>query len=132
KKIEMDMDEEERIGRLVVDTAVRIHRDLGPGLLEVVYEVVMCSELRRSGLRVDRQVSFPIEYQGIRFVEGFRVDLMIDKKVVIELKSVETLSEAAKKQLLTYLRLSHRRLGYLLNFGAPLMKSGIVRIINRA
>jgi GxxExxY protein len=123
--------EENEIGKSVVDVAVQIHRDLGHGLLETVYEVVLLHALRRRGLQVDRQVSVPIRYEEIRFDEGFRVDLMIENKVIIELKCVERRNNVHKKQLLTYLRLADKRLGYLLNFGAALMKDGIVRTANR-
>jgi GxxExxY protein len=123
------MDEDE-IGKWVVDTAVKVHRDLGHGMLETVYEVILLHELRSRGLQVERQVPIPFTYQGFRFDEGFRVDLMVEHKVVIELKCVERLNNAHKKQLLTYLRLADKRLGYLLNFGAALMRDGIVRTAN--
>ncbi|HJY38427.1 MAG TPA: GxxExxY protein [Steroidobacteraceae bacterium] len=119
------------MGTLVVDAAVQIHRELGSGLLEVVYEVILTHELRGRGLQVARQVSVPIIYRGVKFDEGFRIDLIVESEVVIELKCVEALHNAHKKQLLTYLRLSDNRLGYLLNFGAPLMKDGIIRVVNR-
>lgn len=122
---------EDEIGKQVVDVAIQVHRAVGPGLLETVYEVVVAHELRRRGLRVDRQVSIPIEYQGIKFDEGFRADLFVEDKVIIELKCIERLTNAHKKQLLTYLRLSDKRLGYLLNFGEALMKEGITRTVNR-
>lgn len=122
---------EDEIGRLVVDAAVRVHRELGPGLLETVYEVVLAYELRRKGVRVERQVPIPVEYGTIRFDEGFRADLIVENKVVVELKCVERLNNAHRKQLLTYLRLADKRLGYLLNFGEALMKQGIVRTVNR-
>ncbi len=118
------------VGSLVVDCAVRIHRDLGPGLLETVYEVVLANSLEKRGLRVERQVAVPIEYGGQKFMEGFRADLIVEGKVLLELKSVERLSAAHKKQLLTYLRLTGLKLGYLLNFGEALMRDGITRIIN--
>jgi len=122
---------ENRIGKHVVDCAITIHRELGPGLLESVYEVVLAHELQRCGFSVERQVPMSILYQGHNFEEGFRVDLVVEDKVIVELKSVERLTNAHKKQLLTYLRLSNMRLGYLLNFGEALMKSGITRMVNR-
>ncbi len=121
---------ENEIGNIVVDTAVAIHRELGPGLLETVYEVIMAGELSRKGLRVARQVPVPIEYQGIEFDEGFRSDIIVERLVILELKSVEAVSNAHKKQLLTYLKLTGMKLGYLLNFGEALMKNGITRIVN--
>jgi GxxExxY protein len=99
--------------------------------LETVYEAVLAHELRRSGLRVDRQVSIPVAYERLRFDEGFRADLIVENKVIVELKCAEKLSNAHKKQLLTYLRLADKRLGYLLNFSEALMKHGITRTVNR-
>ena len=122
---------EDEIGKQIIDAAVQIHQELGPGLLETVYEVILASELRRRGLPVERQVPIAIEYQGIQFEEGFRADLIIGGKVMVELKCVEKLNNAHKKQLLTYLRLTDTKLGYLLNFGASLMKDGITRTVNR-
>ena len=122
---------EDEIGKQIVDAAVQIHRELGPGLLETVYEVILASELRHRGLQVEQQVPIAIEYQGNQFEEGFRADLIIGGKVMVELKCVEKLNNAHKKQLLTYLRLTDTKLGYLLNFGASLMKDGITRTVNR-
>jgi GxxExxY protein len=121
---------EDEVGRLIVDAAVQIHRKMGPGLLETVYEVILAHELRRRGLRVERQVPIPITYEELRFIEGFRIDLVVEDKVIVELKCVEKLSSAHQKQLLTYLRLTDKRLGYLLNFYEALMKHGITRTAN--
>ncbi|HEX9593239.1 MAG TPA: GxxExxY protein [bacterium] len=122
--------DENAIGTIVVDAAVAVHRALGPGLLESVYEVVFAHELEKRGLAVERQVGVPIRYGGIVFDEGFRADLVVEGKVVIELKSVENLTAAHRKQIQTYLRLTGCALGYLLNFGGALMKDGIVRAVN--
>jgi len=122
---------ENEIGKQVVDVAIRVHRELGPGLLEIVYEVVLLHELRQRGLQVARQVPIDIEYQGLKFNEGFRADLIVENKVILELKCVEKLNNAHKKQLLTYLRFTGMRLGYLLNFSESLMKDGITRTVNR-
>lgn len=122
---------EDEIGRLIVDVAVRIHRGMGPGLLETVYEVILAYELRRIGLRVERQVPISVTYEGLTFDEGFRADLIVENKVIVELKCAERVSNVHKKQLLTYLRLADKRLGYLLNFSEALMKHGITRIVNR-
>lgn len=119
------------IGKHVVDVAVQIHRELGPGLLESVYETILAHELRQRGLQVERQVPFAVEYRGLKFDEGFRADIIIEKKVIVELKCVEKFNNAHKKQLLTYLRLTGSKLGYLLNFSESLMKNGITRIVNR-
>lgn len=121
---------ENQIAKEVVDAAVKIHTKLGPGLLESVYEAVLARELERRGLRVERQVPIPIEYEGLKFDEGFRADIILEGKVILELKSVEQLAKVHYKQLSTYLKLADKRLGLLLNFGADLMKEGIKRIAN--
>jgi len=121
---------ENEIGKVVVDTAIAIHKTLGSGVYEIVYEVVLTHELKKRDLNVERQVSVPIEYDGIKFDEGFRADIIIDNKVILELKSAESITKAHKKQVLTYLRLTGCKLGYLLNFGENLMKDGITRIVN--
>ncbi len=119
------------ISGAIVDAAFHIHRTLGPGLLESVYEVVLAHELEKRGLRIERQKPVPVEFEGIRFEEGFRADLIVEDCVIVELKSVEELSRVHSKQLLTYLRLLDYRLGLLINFGAPVIKDGIRRIVNR-
>ena len=121
---------ENEIGTIVVDCAVRLHKELGPGLLESVYEVLLAHLLCEAGLKVARQVSIPIEFRGIRFDEGFRVDIVLEDKVILELKSIESVSKAHKKQVLTYLKLTGYKLGYLLNFGEDMMKDGISRVLN--
>ena len=121
---------ENQIAKEVVDAAVKIHTKLGPGLLETVYEAVLARELERRGLRVERQVPIPIIYDDLQFDEGFRADIIIEGKVILELKSVEQLAKVHYKQLFTYLKLADKRLGLLLNFGADLMKEGIKRIAN--
>jgi iron complex transport system substrate-binding protein len=114
----------------IIESSYRIHKDLGPGLLETVYETVLAKALEDRGLRVERQKAIPVEYNGARFVEGFRADLVVNGCVVVELKSVEHLLPVHSKKLLTYLRLMDLKLGLLLNFGAPVMKSGIKRVVN--
>ncbi len=121
---------ENEIGKIVVDAAITIHKALGPGLFEIVYEVILTHELKKHGLTVERQVPVPIEYDGIKFDEGFIADIIIENKVILELKSIESLTKVHKKQVLTYLRLTGCKLGYLLNFGENLMKDGITRIID--
>jgi GxxExxY protein len=121
---------ENEIGAVIVDSAIHIHQKLGPGLLETVYEAILTHSLAKRGLSVQRQVSIPIDFEGEHFDEAFRADMFVDGKVIIELKSVEKLNPAHKKQLLTYLKLTNTKLGYLLNFGSELMKNGIVRVIN--
>jgi GxxExxY protein len=116
---------------MIVDAAFHIHSTLGPGLLESVYEIVLEHELKKRGLKVARQKPVSFEYDGIRFDEGFRADLIVEDCIVVELKSVEELSRLHSKQILTYLRLLDYRLGLLINFGAPVIKDGIRRIVNR-
>jgi len=122
---------EDKVVSVIVDEAVRIHRDLGPGLLESVYEAILAKGLSDRGLEVQRQVAVPLVYQGLQFKEAFRADLIVDDKVIVELKSVERLDRAHKKQLLTYLKLSDKRVGLLLNFSEALMKHGISRVVNQ-
>jgi GxxExxY protein len=121
---------ENEIGKNVVDAAIELHRLLGPGLLESVYETALAHELQLRGPRVDTQVSIGVEYKGIEFEQGFRADLLVEKIVIIGLKSVEQITAAHRKQLQTYLRLAGLKLGFLLNFGAALMKEGITRTVN--
>lgn len=109
----------------------RFTGSLGPGLLESVYEVVLAHELQERGLKVERQVIIPIEYRGIKFDEGFRADIIAEDRVILELKSVERVTPSHKKQVLTHLRLTGCKLGYLLNFGEATMKDGISRFVNR-
>ena len=121
---------ENEIAKIIVDTAFQIHKRLGPGLLETVYEVVLAHDLKRRGLKVKRQVPVAIIYDDIKFDEGFRADLIVEEKVIVELKSVEKVIPIHKKQLLTYLRLADKRLGLLINFGSELIRDGISRVVN--
>ncbi|WP_459925684.1 GxxExxY protein [Desulfatiferula olefinivorans] len=121
---------ENQIGTIIVDCAFQIHQGLGPGLLESVYEVILAKQLEKRGLDVKRQLSVPIEFDNQRFDEGFRADLVVDGKVIVELKSVEKVASVHKKQLLTYMKLTGMKLGYLINFGESLIKNGITRTIN--
>jgi GxxExxY protein len=121
---------ENAIATKIVDAAYRVHTKLGPGLLESVYETVLAHELRKRGLSVERQKPIPIIYDDIQLDEGFRADLVVDNKVIIELKSIERVAPVHKKQTLTYIRLADKRLGLLINFGENLIKDGITRIVN--
>jgi GxxExxY protein len=114
----------------VVNAAIRIHRELGPGLLESVYETVLAASLARSGYKVDRQVPVDIQFDGMTFPAAFRIDLLVDDRLVVEIKSVETFNRAHAKQLLTYLRLTGQPVGLLLNFSHETMKEGIRRLVN--
>jgi GxxExxY protein len=122
---------ENELGKRILDFAFEIHTELGPGLLETVYEVVLAHELREIGMEVERQKPIPITYRGIHFDEGFRADLIVENKVIVELKSVESLQPVHAKQVLTQLRLADLRLGYLINFGEEHLKHGIKRLANR-
>jgi GxxExxY protein len=122
---------ENRIAAAIVDAAFKIHTTLGPGLFESVYETVLEYELQRRGLRVQHQVGLPVYYEGVKLELGFRVDLIVADKVIIEIKSVETLAPVHRKQLETYLRLMDLRLGLLINFNVELIKNGIQRVVNR-
>ena len=121
---------ENQIGTIIIDSAIQIHQKLGPGLLESVYETVLAHALEKKGLTAQRQAPIPFDFDGHHFDEGFRADLIVNDTVIIELKSTEKTHPAHIKQVLTYLKLSNKRLGYLLNFGDILMKNGIVRIAN--
>lgn len=114
----------------IIDESIRIHQDLGPGLLESVYEMVLAKALVKRGLKVERQKVVQFEYDGIQFEEGLKVDLLVENCVVVELKSVEKLAPVHAKQTLTYLRLLDLRVGLLINFGGATLKAGLKRIVN--
>jgi len=124
------MKEEDVLAKRVLDEAFRLHTELGPGLLESVYEQVLAARLRKAGLQVETQKSISIVVDDLTIPEAFRADLVIEGKLIVELKSVEEMKPVFAKQLLTYLRLSGLKLGLLLNFGAPSMKNGIERVAN--
>jgi GxxExxY protein len=115
---------------LVLDTAIEIHRRLGPGLLESVYQVILAHELTKRGCQVEREVPIPVVWDNLRFELGFRADLTVNNLILVELKSVEQLAPVHKKQVLTYLRITGKKLGLLINFGDELLKNGFHRIIN--
>jgi iron complex transport system substrate-binding protein len=115
----------------IVDSAVRIHKELGPGLLESVYDLVLANVLARRGFQVERQKPICFEYDSIVFENGFRIDLLVDERVIIEVKSVERLAPVHGKQLLTYLRLMNLPVGLLINFGGATLKEGLKRIVNQ-
>ena len=122
--------DKEEVAAIIVDCAFHLHRDLGPGLLETVYEVVLAKMLPDRGLAVERQMPIPIKYAGFIFEEGFRADLLVEGLVLVELKSVENLAPLHAKQVLTYLRLLHLPLGLLINFGSATFKDGCQCIVN--
>ncbi|HSH26230.1 MAG TPA: GxxExxY protein [Wenzhouxiangella sp.] len=115
----------------VVDQAVKLHKELGPGLLENVYEAILEKLLMDQGLTVRRQVAVPIEHAGLHFKEGFRADLIVDDRIILEIKAVEQMSKAHQRQLLTYLKLTGMKVGLLLNFGVARMRDGICRVVNQ-
>jgi iron complex transport system substrate-binding protein len=114
----------------IVDLAYRLHTGLGPGLLESVYEAILARDLERHGLKIERQKIVTFEYEGMRFEEGLRLDLLVEDRVIVELKSVEKMAPVHPKQLLTYLRLMNLPVGLLINFGAATLKEGIQRVVN--
>lgn len=122
---------ENEISGIVLDRSIQIHRMLGPGLFESVYEEVLKIELLSAGLFIEQQVAVPIRYGDLELEKAFRADLIVEKKVIVEIKSVELLAPIHQKQLLTYLRLSGLKLGLLINFNVGLMKDGFQRIANR-
>ena len=122
-------EKEEFIGKIIINSAFKVHNILGPGLLEKVYEVCLSHELIKAGLQVKRQVDIPISYDGLIFEEGLRMDLLVEEKVICELKAVELVNPVWEAQILSHLKLTGLRLGYLINFNVPLIKQGIKRYI---
>ena len=114
----------------IVDAAIKVHNELGPGLFESVYEEVLSYQLRKRGLFVERQVPVPVYYDYLKMEVGFRADLIVEKQVIVEIKSIETIAPVHKKQVLTYLRLTGLKIGLLINFNEELLKNGITRLIN--
>lgn len=121
---------ENEISKIVVNTCYEIHVELGPGLFESVYEEILFFELKSQGLKVERQKAIPVVWKGREMEIGFRADLVVENKVIVEMKSVESISPVHKKQLLTYLKLTDLKLGLLINFNEKLIKNGITRIAN--
>lgn len=119
----------ECVGRAVLDAAFAVHKTLGPGLLESVYETCLTEELQRAGLRIERQVGVPITYGEARMDVGFRLDLLVERAVVVEIKSIDALASIHTAQVLTYLRFSKVRLGYLINFNTVMLKNGLRRLV---
>ncbi|MGK9475334.1 GxxExxY protein [Melioribacter sp. OK-6-Me] len=121
---------ENEIGKIIVDCALSVHRTLGPGLLESTYEATLKYELINSGLYVESQKELPVVYKDVKLDIGYRIDLLVNKKVIIEIKSVESLNDVHLAQILTYLKLSNCKLGYLINFNVKMLKDGIRRVVN--
>lgn len=121
---------ENEIAKIIVEKALKVHRLLGPGLLETVYQGALIYELNKSGLQVEAEKDIPVNYEGILFDRGFRADILVNQKVIVEIKSVKKLEDIHFKQLLTYLKLTNLKLGLLINFNETLLKNGLKRIIN--
>lgn len=121
---------ENEIAKIVVEAAFKVHSKLGPGLLESAYQAILAYELKQRGLAIEAEIPMPLKYDGISLDIGYRADIIVEHLVIIELKSIEKVAEVHKKQLLTYLRVSNLHLGLLINFGAPLIKDGITRVVN--
>jgi len=121
---------ENEISKIILDCAFDIHKELGPGLLESIYEITLEYELKQKGLTVERQKVIPLNYKGLNFIESFKADLIVEKKVILEIKSVEILHGVHSKQLLTYLKLTGLKLGFVLNFNQALLKQGMIRVVN--
>ena len=121
---------ENEIGTIIVDSALRVHKELGPGLLESTYEACLLFELREEGLKVESQKALPVIYKDVKLECGYRIDLLVEDKVVIEIKSVEALNDVHLAQILTYLKLSENKLGFLINFNVRFLKDGIRRVVN--
>ena len=122
-------DLEEELGRAVVNAAYKVHKELGPGLLEKIYEVCLTHELRKAGYSVARQIVIPIVYDGVTFDEGLRLDILLENKLIVEIKAVDQVNPVWQAQILSHLKMMKLRLGYLINFNVPIIKLGIKRII---
>lgn len=118
------------LGETVVTAAIEVHRELGPGLLESTYERCLFHELLLNGIKTERQKVLPIEYKGLQIDEGYRLDLLVDDRIILELKVVGNFSAVHQAQLLTFLKLSNLGLGFLINFNTPLLKQGLKRVVN--
>ena len=119
----------DKVASIIVDAAFKVHKTVGPGLLESVYEACLCHELRMRGLRVETQVAVPITYEGLRLDAGLRIDLLVNDSIIVELKAAEVMHPVFEAQILSYLKLTSHRLGLLINFNVPLIKDGIKRFV---
>ena len=128
-KFEKTSEREEKVATEIVDAVYSVHKALGPGLLERIYEVCFCHELTKRGLSYQRQVNIPVEYDGITFEEGLRLDVLVEGLVICEIKAIDKMNPVWEAQVLSYLKLTGKRIGFLINFNVPLAKDGIKRII---
>ena len=120
----------EEVGKIIIGSAIEVHKTLGPGLLESCYEKCLAYEIAQAGLKVECEKTLPISYKDKNFEQGFRIDLIVEEQIIVELKSVDSLSDVYLAQVLTYLKLSDIKVGYLINFNVPLLKDGIKRVVN--
>ena len=123
-------DEYERIGKIILDCAFEVHKELGPGLLESIYEECLCEEIRNKGLKVENQVYLPLVYKGKKLNKNFRIDILVEEAIILEIKSAIDIYTVDEAQLVSYMKLADKRLGYLLNFNVALLKEGIKRKVN--
>ncbi|OFY98240.1 MAG: GxxExxY protein [Bacteroidetes bacterium RIFCSPLOWO2_12_FULL_31_6] len=121
----------EHIGKVIVNSAFKVHKELGPGLLEKVYEICLAHEISKDGIYVSRQLDIPVVYDGITFKEGLRLDLLVGDEVIVEIKAIETVNPVWEAQIISHLKLTGKQLGFLINFNVPLIKNGIRRFINK-
>lgn len=121
----------EYIGKIVVNSAFKVHKELGPGLLEKIYEICLAHEIKKAGIEVKRQLDLPIFYDGITFDEGLRLDLLVGNEIIDEVKAIEIVNPVWQAQIISHLKLTDKQLGYLINFNVPLIKNGIQRFINK-
>ena len=129
-EFEKTSEREEVVAKKIVDAAYKVHKALGPGLLEKIYEACFCHELRKRELSYQRQVDIPIEYDGLKFDEGLRLDVLVEELIICEIKAVDKMNPVWQAQLLSYLKLTGKRIGFLINFNVPIAKNGIKRIIS--
>ena len=127
----MTTPEIERIGKIIVNSAFKVHKELGPGLLEKVYEICLAHEINKAGIAVLRQLDIPIVYDGISFKEGLRLDLLVGNEVIVEIKAIELVNPIWQAQIISHLKLTGKQLGFLINFNVPLIKNGIQRFIGK-
>lgn len=126
----MDRNKANLLSKQIIGAAIEVHRALGPGLLESAYETCLCHELTLRNIPFERQLQLPVEYKGVKLDAGYRIDILVDKLVIVELKAIDSLAPIHEAQLLTYLKLTHLWLGLLVNFNVPILKHGIKRMVN--
>jgi len=126
----MEKQQLEQIAKMIVNASYVVHKEMGPGLLESVYELCLIEELKRNNLKVRNQVSIPLSYKGVELSKDFRIDILVENEIIIELKAVDILLPVHKAQIISYLKLANKQLGFLINFNVPIIKQGIQRVVN--